>query len=144
MRGKKNQRAARIRPKVWIEPEKQVPAGIKPGPQDSIASNSELAEGPVVAPRHTESFASRSPGTRGKKDQASIEPTPQAPATPSPGVETTAGDTGENIVSSPAAFSLDIRIHNIMLAVADELADEQRTINERLLLQQFAPRSRQT
>lgn len=46
---------------------------------------------------------------------------------------------GVALTGTPAVFSLDSRIHKVMLALADELADELRTINEPLLLRQFAP-----
>jgi hypothetical protein len=73
---------------------------------------------------------------------ADLIPGSAQPLLPIPtGPTTAAGDTGGNATSSPADFSLDVRIHRAMLAVADELADEQRTINEAILLRQFTSES---
>jgi hypothetical protein len=44
---------------------------------------------------------------------------------------------GATTLSAPAVFSDDARIHKIMLAVADEVADELRNINEAILFREF-------
>jgi len=89
----------------------------------------------------------------------------QSPADRQPALVNSAGDTGQTMVSSPAIFPgdedhipelfsvyakrnsfakispplIDNRLTRVMRALSDELADEQRTINEKILLDQFAP-----
>jgi hypothetical protein len=59
------------------------------------------------------------------------------PASGSPTCTEVGKLAGVALNGTPAVFSGDVRIHNIMLAVADELTDELRTINEAILFREF-------
>ena len=75
----------------------------------------------------------RSLGTRTQEQDPASIPDPASVPTSLPAENLTAGAT----LSAPAVFSDDVRITQIMLALADELADELRTINEAILLREF-------
>ena len=94
--------------------------------------NSELArQANVVSLTALDSPATRLLGT-GQESQASSPES--AEDAPSGQLGWQARDT-----ASPAVFIPDARLQGVMLALADELADEQRTQNEKILLEQFAP-----